>query len=187
VAAAALRGAEFFEAQTSATSRSSVWLSRPIFSGGFCGLAALTLFKLSTLTKAKLGVAAALAVGGLATTLWLQHESQLRLLRENQLLPQQLAQQVQSQPATEVVVNSVEPATPRLVPRRALPAAAVRQADSPALGSVAVSLTGDPTAQLRMDGGPKQFIILFRRPVAVFLCIPRWFPASIAERKRASA
>jgi RNA polymerase sigma factor (sigma-70 family) len=79
----------------------------------------VTLFKLSTLAKTKLAFVAALALGTVGTTLWLQHQSEERLRRDNQLLRQQLAQANQPPTVREAPTSPAEPADPTPVLRRA--------------------------------------------------------------------
>jgi RNA polymerase sigma factor (sigma-70 family) len=106
----------------------------------------VTLFKLSTLTKVKLSFAAAFAVAGVATTLWLEHRSGLKLGEENQFLRQQLAQQAQVEPTVEVAPMFVENASPKRAPKRAAPVAEVGDAAAPQMVRVAAGFNSAPAS-----------------------------------------
>jgi RNA polymerase sigma factor (sigma-70 family) len=85
----------------------------------------VTLLKFSPLAKAKLAFAAAVVAGGVATTLWLQHQSQLKLAEENRVLRQQLTQPAQFTAANEIVSPPLEAARLKPISRRPLPPAQV--------------------------------------------------------------
>jgi RNA polymerase sigma factor (sigma-70 family) len=106
----------------------------------------VTLFKLSTLTKVKLSFAAAFAVAGMATTLWLEHRSGLKLGEENQFLRQQLAHQAQVEPTVEVAPMFVENASPKRAPKRAAPVAEVGDAVAPQMARFAAGFNATPAS-----------------------------------------
>src|SRR5262249_748823 len=71
----------------------------------------VTLFKITTLTKLKVGLAAALATGGVATTLLLQHQRSLRLEEENRFLRQQVDQIARAAAENERAAALIEKAS----------------------------------------------------------------------------
>jgi len=89
----------------------------------------VTLVKFGTLAKLKLWFAGAVGVGIVATTLWLQHQSQLRQLEENERLRQSAAAPAQVPPAPEIAVEP-DPARPRPSPVVRRPPAFARNGDS---------------------------------------------------------
>ncbi len=104
-------------------------LAASVVSTALAGAAAgagvsVTLAKFTTLTKLKLGFVAAFAVGSVATTLWLQRQSQLNLQSENQLLRQQLVQQSRLEITNDVPLKSLEPAPLKPQPKRRSPGSA---------------------------------------------------------------
>ncbi|MSU64433.1 MAG: sigma-70 family RNA polymerase sigma factor [Pedosphaera sp.] len=103
-------------------------LALTISSAALAGAAAgagitLAFLKLMAATKLKLGIAA-LAVAGAATTLIIQHQSQVRVLEENQSLRQQITQlQTDNESLSNRVVLSKVMRAPRL-PAPAMPVVA---------------------------------------------------------------
>ena len=121
-------------------------LAASIVSSSLAGAAAgagisVSLFKLSALTKVKLSFAAAFAVGSVATILWLENHSKLKLVEENQFLRQQLAQPAQVIPTIEVVPVSFGNASPKPAPKRAAPVAEVGDAATPQMARVSDGFT----------------------------------------------
>ena len=67
----------------------------------------LTLIKMATMTKLKAGIVGALVVAGLATPLVINHQTQSKLLQENESLRQQVAQLSQTAAENERLSNQV--------------------------------------------------------------------------------
>jgi hypothetical protein len=94
-------------------------LAASIVSTAIAGAAAgagisVTLVKLSALTKLKMGVAGAALVAGVVTPLLWQHQAELKLRAENELLRQQLAQKSQApaEPQPQFQPMEAAPVTP---------------------------------------------------------------------------
>ena len=78
----------------------------------------VTILKFTTLTKVKVAVAAALATGGVATTLLLQHQRSLRLEEENRFLRQQVDQIARAAAENERAARLIEKASAYPEPER---------------------------------------------------------------------
>jgi RNA polymerase sigma factor (sigma-70 family) len=113
----------------------------------------VTLFKLTTLTKLKVGLAAALATGGVATTLLLQHQRSLRLEEENLFLRQQMAQIARAAAENERAAALVENRPAYQEQRRAPIDSRAGQPRSPA-SDVDVNLSQPGVAQIATASQP---------------------------------
>jgi RNA polymerase sigma factor (sigma-70 family) len=152
LSAAALSAILAGEAVTAAPAGLATSIVTTALAGATAGAScSVTLFKLSALTKLKVGFVAAFGVGTIATTLWLQHQSLLRLLEEEQQLRGQLAEQTRLQATSEVIVPPTEPSRFKSPSKRAQPVIAIPDA-TPATAGGFPTTVGVQDASLAPNG-----------------------------------
>lgn len=90
LSAAALGTALATEAVTAAPSALATSIAATALASGAVGGTALSVLKIMSMTKLKLGVISAIALGGLATSFVIQHQALVKQRQENQSLRQQI-------------------------------------------------------------------------------------------------
>jgi RNA polymerase sigma factor (sigma-70 family) len=94
------------EAVTAAPAGLAISISSAALAGATAaGGTTLTLLKLMTITKLKAGIISAVVVAGVATPLVMQHQAQVKLRDENQLLRQQITELTQLKTENERLSN----------------------------------------------------------------------------------
>ena len=128
-------------------------LAASVVGGALAGAAAgsgisVTLFKAAALTKLKFGLVAALAAGGVATTLMWEHQKNAALQAENESLRQQSEQLAQAAAENERLA-SVPAEAPRQSPEPTVQKAKPGRVDSYATGN-----TPNPSAVVLVSALP---------------------------------